>query len=166
MINRGGWSRAPRDTGIEKLLNFLNRNLRNFASLLTDVERTVREKGRTRSKEDRVIEETDWNRDEKSRGKEMLAERIIEIQSPLSCYSLASFPPCRRRKLWKSLPLLLLDSLSPNTFFSARKEKEEEKKRKRKYSELKKTVHSLEGLIEAGQMTTTTMPPRRVRPVE
>lgn len=165
MINRGGWSRAPRDTGIEKLLNFLNRNLRNFASLLTDVERTVREKGRTRSKEDRVIEETDWNRDEKSRGKEMLAERIIEIQSPLSCYSLASFPPCRRRKLWKSLPLLLLDSLSPNTFFSAR-ERKRRRKRKRKYPELKKTVHSLEGLIEADQMTTTTMPPRRVRPVE
>lgn len=130
MINRGGWSRAPRDTGIEKLLNFLNRNLRNFASLLTDVERTVREKGRTRSKEDRVIEETDWNRDEKSRGKEMLAERIIEIQSPLSCYSLASFPPCRRRKLWKSLPLLLLEdaTLAEYVFFPRGKKK---KKRKR-----------------------------------
>lgn len=133
MINRGGWSRAPRDTGIEKLLNFLNRNLRNFASLLTDVERTVREKGRTGSKEDRVVEETDWNRDEKSRGKEMLAERIIEIQSPLSCYSLASFPPCRRRKLWKSLPLLLLEdaTLSRRIRFFPRGKKKKKRKRER-----------------------------------
>lgn len=126
-----------------------------------------RETRRTRSKEDRVVEETDWNRDEKSRGKEMLAERIIEIQSPLSCYSLASFPPCRRRKLWKSLPLLLLEdaTLSRRIRFFFREERKRRRKRKRKYSELKKTVHSLEGLIEAGQMTTT-MPPRRVRPVE
>lgn len=71
-------------------------------------------------KEDRIVEETlDW----KLRGKGMLAECIIEIQSPLSCFS----PSLWKRELFAPPGARRCDSLAECGSFSARKEKGKER---------------------------------------